>query len=56
LPIIVSHSFATPILFVHFHIVLLNWCLSCHIYGPMFEEQSSIVGPGVVTITSSLKG
>jgi hypothetical protein len=25
--------------------------LSCHIYGPMFEDQSSIVGPGVVTIT-----
>jgi hypothetical protein len=25
--------------------------LSCRIYNPMFEEQSSIVGPGVVTIT-----
>jgi hypothetical protein len=25
--------------------------LSCHIYGPVFEDQSSIVGPGVVTIT-----
>jgi hypothetical protein len=25
--------------------------LSCRIYGPVFEDQSSIVGPGVVTIT-----
>jgi hypothetical protein len=25
--------------------------LSCRIYGPMFEDQSSIVGPGVATIT-----
>jgi hypothetical protein len=25
--------------------------LSCHIYGPIFEDQLSIVGPGVVTIT-----
>jgi hypothetical protein len=26
-------------------------CLSCHIYGPVFEDQSSIAGLGVVTIT-----
>jgi hypothetical protein len=25
--------------------------LSCRIYGPVFEDQSSIVGPGVATIT-----
>jgi hypothetical protein len=25
--------------------------LSYRIYGPVFEDQSSIVGPGVVTIT-----
>jgi hypothetical protein len=25
--------------------------LSYRIYGPMFEDQSSIVKPGVVTIT-----
>jgi hypothetical protein len=25
--------------------------LSCRIYGPTFEDQSSIVGPGVATIT-----
>jgi hypothetical protein len=25
--------------------------LSCHIYGPVFHDQSSIVGPGVATIT-----
>jgi hypothetical protein len=24
--------------------------LSCHIYGLIFEDQSSIVGPGVGTI------
>jgi hypothetical protein len=30
--------------------------LPCHIYGPVFEDQSSIVGPGVVTITRSLEG
>jgi hypothetical protein len=40
LPIIVSHSF-----------VAQSGCLSCRIYGPMFEEQSSIVGPSVATIT-----
>jgi hypothetical protein len=25
--------------------------LSCRIYDPVFEDQLSIVGPGVVTIT-----
>jgi hypothetical protein len=25
--------------------------LSCRIYDPMFEDQSSIVGPSVATIT-----
>jgi hypothetical protein len=25
--------------------------LSCHIYGPVFEDKSSIVGPSVETIT-----
>jgi hypothetical protein len=25
--------------------------LSYHIYSPMFEDQSSIVGPGVAAIT-----
>jgi hypothetical protein len=25
--------------------------LSCHIYSHVFEDQSSIVGPGVMTIT-----
>jgi hypothetical protein len=29
----------------------LNWCLSSRMYGPVFEDQSSMVGPGVVTIT-----
>jgi hypothetical protein len=56
LPIKVSHSFASLMLFVHLHIIYLNWCLSCHIYGPVFEDQSSIVGSGVATITRSLEG
>jgi hypothetical protein len=30
--------------------------LSCRIYGLVFEDQSSIVGPGVVTITRFLEG
>jgi hypothetical protein len=30
--------------------------LSCRIYGPVFEDQSSIVGLGVATITQSLEG
>jgi hypothetical protein len=55
LPIIVSHSFASLMLFVHLHIVYY-WCLSCYIYGPVFEDQLSIVGPGVATITRSLEG
>jgi hypothetical protein len=51
LPIIVSHSFTSLMLFVHLHTVESNWCLSCRIYGRVFEDQLSIVGPGVVTIT-----
>jgi hypothetical protein len=51
LPIIVSHSFASLMLFVHLHTIYENWCLSCHIYSPVFEDQSSIVGSDVVTIT-----
>jgi hypothetical protein len=49
--IMVSHSFASLMLFVHLHTVWWNLFLSCHIYGPVFEDQSSIVGPDVVTIT-----
>jgi hypothetical protein len=54
LPIIISHSFASLMLFVHLHTVYLNWCLSCSIYGPVFEDRPSIVGPGVVTLRKIL--
>jgi hypothetical protein len=47
LPIIVSHSFTVLMLFVHLYTIEWNWCLSYRIYGPVFDDQSSIVGDTV---------